>query len=73
MGQTCCTTGVGVSGEVPEPLKDLGCHICQQEMNAYILKMEPNTANQPAQVTFPFYLKTTDCDIFIPLADILFL
>ena len=33
------------------PLNDPGCHICQQETNAYILKMKPITANLSAQVT----------------------
>lgn len=44
-----------------EPLRDLGYHIYQQEMNACILKKGANTVNQPAQVAFPFYLKTAVC------------
>lgn len=65
-----------------DALKDQGCHICQQETNVGIVKMEWNTANQRARVTFSFSLKTavgfrlglamrqlsTDCNIFIPLA-----
>lgn len=59
--QTCRKAFAGASGEAVEPLRDLGYHIYQQEMNACILKKGANTVNQPAQVAFPFYLKTAVC------------